>query len=89
MSKVTTTSTVKAIRAAAKAAGFKIGRISISDRDAYGLIDNSTKVWSGRIQLHWCKGSIESLQRYLENTNVVLVGRPCADGYASVSVNFA
>ncbi|QIW90717.1 UNVERIFIED_ORG: hypothetical protein GCAPEGMB_00398 [Vibrio phage V07] len=89
MSKLTTTSAVKALRAAAKAAGVQIGRIAINDRDASGLIDNSTKVWSGRIQLHWCKGSAELMQRHLENTNLVLVARPCADSHFSVSVNLA
>lgn len=89
MSKLTTTSAVKALHAAAKAAGVQIGRIAISDRDSYGLLDNSTKVWPGRIQLHWCKGSVELMQRYLETTNLVLVARPCGDGYCSVSVNVA
>ncbi|QEQ95159.1 hypothetical protein [Vibrio phage vB_VpS_BA3] len=89
MSKLTTTSAVRALRKAAKSAGVQVGRIAVSDRTEVGLIDNTTRMWSGRVQLHWCKGSVELMQRYLENTNLVLNARPCGDGHFSVSVNVA
>lgn len=89
MSKLTTTSAVRELKLAAKQAGVQIGRIAIADRNESGFIDQTTTMWSGRVQLHWCKGSVELMQRYLENTNLVLNARPCGDGHFSVSVNVA